>query len=337
VKAKSNPKKDYLLCVSLVDKGVRCKALTKVPSDELLASIPHFDTDETRAMIKPFFTKRVNIGLNQMASLLAGVAWDKLPESEDIIAVDEGEDSCAPSGSKCLEPAGMFAQAPKGSMTPEEKADFDAAIAQFLLMGGQGKTQLTAPEWSKINSISEMCEAIVKHISKSGQDVMTPDILPLPLSHFLTKYCAKKGSLKDIIAGITEKVTGQGAEMKSKSGVWWPTKPTGQYPWSQKKQYKSVKTPDGGVGLEPIPAAKIKSPETEFIDITSIEEPDPTLIAQGEVMGYVNALTPLQLLDQKDEKGKWIIHDGRHRLVAWKVGGYKQMPVVFVDRPEEEK
>lgn len=236
VKAKKNPKKDYLLCVSLLDKGLRCKALTKLPSDELLASIPPFDTDETREMIKPFFTKRVNISLTQMAALLAGVSWDKLPESEDIIAVDEGEDSCAPSGSKCLEPAGMFAQAPKGE-----------------------------------------------------------------------------------------------------GGIWWPTKPTGQYPWSQKQQFKSVKMPGGGVGLEPIPAAKVKSKETEFIDITTIEEPDPELIHQGEVMGYVNALTPVQLLDQKDANGKWKIHDGRHRVVAWKVAGYKQMPVVFVERPEEEK
>lgn len=117
-------------------------------------------------------------------------------------------------------------------------------------------------------------------------------------------------------------------------GCPWPTKPTGEYPWTQKKQYKSVKTP-GGIAMVPIEAVKIIDKQTKFIDITTIEEPDPELIHMGEVMGYVNALTPIQIVrGKKDQYGKAVIHDGRHRVAAWKVAGYKQIPVVEVEVPE---
>lgn len=221
-KAKKAGTADYLLCVSLLDKGIRCKALKEIPPASKIPPWGTADTDKNREKVKPYWTKRVNIGLEQVAKLIAGVPWDELPESKAVIAVDEGEDVC-PSGEKeCLEPAGK-----------------------------------------------------------------EPGALP------------------------------------------WPEEPTGVYPWSSKPQFKSVKTPMG-IAMEPIPQAEILSKQTEFIDIKSIETPDPELIHMGEVGSYVNAIVPVQLLERKDKAGKWIIHDGRHRLVAWKVAGYKVIPVVFV-------
>ena len=220
--AKKHPANRHLTCISLLDKGIRCKAVTHLPPPGM-TFIP-IDNEPNRETIKPFFTPRVNIGLEQVAKLIEGVPWDDLPPSEIVTAIDETQDVCAGTGK------------------------------------GPGFTDEGCP-----------------------------------------------------------------------TGAYpWPEEPTGVYPWSQKQQYKSVKTPMG-VAMEPIEAATILSPETEFIDIKSIETPDPDLIAMGEVMGYVNALTPLQLLKKKDADGKWIIHDGRHRLVAWKIAGFKQMPVVFVE------
>jgi len=190
-------------------------------------AFPSHDSEESREKIKPFFTKRIDIGLPQVAQLLAGVPWEDLPPSEVVMATDETEDICAGTG--------------KGP-------DYD----------------------------------------KKGCPV--------------SKYP-------------------------------WPEEPTGKYPWEQKQSFQSVQTPEG-IAMVPIPAAKMLSPETEFIDITSIETSDPSLIAMGEVQGYVNAIVPVQMLKKKDKDGKWIIHDGRHRLVAWKVAGYKVAPIVFVE-PQE--
>lgn len=109
----------------------------------------------------------------------------------------------------------------------------------------------------------------------------------------------------------------------------WQQDPTGIYPWEAKKQYKSVKTPFG-VGLEPIPQPELAQKETTFIDVNEVEMPDPGMIHIGEVAGYVNALVPIILTQEKDASGKWIIFDGRHRVAAWRAAGYKQIPVVFL-------
>jgi hypothetical protein len=204
-KAKQAGTAEYLLCVSLLDKGIRCKALKEMPPAPKIPPWGTPDTETNRQKVKPYWTKRVNISLEQVSKLIAGVPWDDLPEAKAVIAVDEGEDLCVSGDKECL--------------------------------------------------------------SEPGE---------LP----------------------------------------WPEKPTGVYPWSNKPQFKSVKTPFG-VAMEPIPQAKILSKETEFIDITSIETPDSELIHMGEVGQYVNALAPVQLLKKKDKSGKWVIHDGRHRLVAW--------------------
>lgn len=102
-RANENPDKKGLLCVGLGDKGIRCKAIEEMPPVELaqqLSVMP--DNDTTRGMIKPFFTKRVNISVEQLKKLKDGVPWDELPPAEEVIAIDEGEDVCAPSGKQCL-------------------------------------------------------------------------------------------------------------------------------------------------------------------------------------------------------------------------------------------
>ncbi|MFA5154457.1 MAG: hypothetical protein WC554_18070, partial [Clostridia bacterium] len=101
--AENHPNNDYLLCVSLLDKGIRCKALLDIPSP---SQIPwgQPDTEENREKVKPFFTKKVNISVQQIAELIAGTEWDKLSPAEEIVAIDEGDDTCAPSGTACIEP-----------------------------------------------------------------------------------------------------------------------------------------------------------------------------------------------------------------------------------------
>lgn len=109
----------------------------------------------------------------------------------------------------------------------------------------------------------------------------------------------------------------------------WQQEPTGAYPWEAKKQYKSVATPMG-VSMEPIPTPELVTDQTQFIDVNDVEMPNPKLIHVGEVTGYVNALMPVMLTQEKDADGKWIILDGRHRVAAWRAAGYKQIPVVFI-------
>lgn len=109
----------------------------------------------------------------------------------------------------------------------------------------------------------------------------------------------------------------------------WQEEPTGVYPWESKKQYKTVKTPHG-IGLELIPQPEFVSKETKFIDVNTVEMPDPSMLALGEVAGYVNALVPVILTQKKNEDGKWIIEDGRHRVAAWRAAGYRQIPAVFM-------
>ena len=115
----------------------------------------------------------------------------------------------------------------------------------------------------------------------------------------------------------------------------WQKEPTGAYPWGAKKQYKSVKGPFG-IGLEAIPQPEFVQKETQFIDVNTVEMPDPTMIHIGEVAGYINALVPVILIREKDAEGKWKILDGRHRVAAWRAAGYKQIPVVWVKGPGEE-
>ncbi|MDZ4230254.1 MAG: ParB N-terminal domain-containing protein [Dehalococcoidales bacterium] len=109
----------------------------------------------------------------------------------------------------------------------------------------------------------------------------------------------------------------------------WTEPPSGIYPWSAKKQYKSVMT-EQGIGLQPIDQPEFQDKTTKFIDAADIEIPDPSLIAIGEVATYINALSPVILTQGKDANGKWIILDGRHRLAAWRAAGYKQIPCVFM-------
>lgn len=110
---------------------------------------------------------------------------------------------------------------------------------------------------------------------------------------------------------------------------WQEAEATGIYPWEAKKQYKSVKTPFG-IALEPIPQPEFVSKETQFIPIEEVETPDPTKIHIGEVAGYINALVPIILTQEKDAEGRWIIFDGRHRVAAWRAAGYREIPVLFL-------
>ena len=112
----------------------------------------------------------------------------------------------------------------------------------------------------------------------------------------------------------------------------WQKEPTGVYPWEAKKHYQSVSGPLG-VGLKAIPPPELESNETTFLNVNEIEMPDPKLIHTGEVATYVNALVPIVMTHEKDAEGKLKIHDGRHRLAAWRASGYKIVPVVYM-KPE---
>jgi len=218
-RAKSHPEHKHLLCVSLLDKGVRCKALKKMPPPE--KKFPWPDTEQNREMVKPYFTKRINIDLDQIHDLLKGVAWEDLKPAKEVIAVDEGE------GVKIVEK-------------------------------------------------SEWC--------------------PSPKSYDM---------LVEQLQSAFKKMTGQ--------------------------KFKSELV-EGQVVMVPIEPSEVITPEPIYMEIKDIESPDPSLIAPGEVLGYANALTPVQLLEKKVD-GKWKIHDGRHRLMAWIAAGYHKAPVVFV-KPE---
>ena len=89
-RAKQHPEHKHLLCVSLLNEGVRCKALKEIPSKGKLEKILPFDCEASREEVKPYFTKRVNISVEQIAKLLEGVPWKELPPAEPIIAIDEG-------------------------------------------------------------------------------------------------------------------------------------------------------------------------------------------------------------------------------------------------------
>ncbi|MFA5377974.1 MAG: ParB/Srx family N-terminal domain-containing protein [Dehalococcoidia bacterium] len=103
--ANAHPDDKQLMCVSMLDKGVRCKAVKGFPPEELVSQLLMMpDNDTTRGKIKPYFTKKVTISVQQLKELQSGVPWDKLTPAEEIIANDEGEDVCAPSGKQCLAP-----------------------------------------------------------------------------------------------------------------------------------------------------------------------------------------------------------------------------------------
>jgi len=217
-KAKEHPQNRHLLCVSLLDKGVRCKALKTLPPEGTMF-LP-FDTEENREKIKPYFTKRVNISVQQLNELLDGIPWEKLTPAKPVIAIDEGE------GPKIVE-------------------------KETIMPGAQ------------------TFEGLVEHLQTAYKQM--------------------------ILAG---------------------------------PKYKSELV-EGKVTMLPIPPVEVISPEPEWVDIKDIESPDPALIAPGETLGYANAMTPVQVLEEK-VSGKWKIHDGRHRLMAWIAAGYKRAPIVLV-------
>jgi hypothetical protein len=125
--AKETPENKFLLCVSLMDKGVRCKALKKIPPKSVLESIIPIDSDEEREKVKPYFTKKLNISVEQIQKLKDGVAWKDLPVAEEIIAVDEGDDTCAPSGKECLLKPGQG-----GNMPLPDKQNLIQVAQEFI-------------------------------------------------------------------------------------------------------------------------------------------------------------------------------------------------------------
>lgn len=234
--ADQHPQNKQLMCVALKDSGVRCKAVTGFPPQELVKQLVMMpDNDTTRGLIKPFFTKKVNISVQQLKELQSGVPWDKLSPSEQIIAIDEGDDLCASGGKECLAPE----------------------------IGGK---------------------PMAKNLVQIAQEYIK--------------------------------------------------EPSGKYPWETKNVTASVAGPMGGIGLEKKGMPELVSRETEFIPTTDIELPDPKMLAYGEVAGYIAAISPIILTQQKDKDGKWKILDGRHRLAAWRAAGYKQTPVVFTKETE---
>jgi uncharacterized ParB-like nuclease family protein len=93
--AELNPEHKYLLCVSLLDKGVRCKALKQLPPKNLIPPTA-FDSDKWRDKIKPYYTERVNISTDNLHNLLQGTPWNELPPSEGVEAIDEGSNVVKP-------------------------------------------------------------------------------------------------------------------------------------------------------------------------------------------------------------------------------------------------
>lgn len=225
--AKENPENKYLLCVGLLNKGIRCKALKEMPTDKFLKTIPHIDSNFTRDMIKPYYTKKINISAESLKKLLAGAPWSEIDTQTEVVAIDEG-DVVAPSAA--------------------------------------------------ISAISE----------------------PETPKESLLAYAAK----------FTEK-------------------PSGKYPWGTKQVTMSVAGPAGGVGLVNKEMPTLESDVTQWVETDNIEIPDPSLIHLGEVSGYMGAMSPVILTKLKDDKGKYKILDGRHRLAAWRASGYTKVPVVF--------
>lgn len=88
-RATEHPEHKHLLCVSLLNKGIRCKALKKLPPPG--QKFPVWDSDANRGMVKPYFTKKVSISPEQINELLKGTSWEDLPPAETIVAIDEGK------------------------------------------------------------------------------------------------------------------------------------------------------------------------------------------------------------------------------------------------------
>lgn len=72
------------------------------------------------------------------------------------------------------------------------------------------------------------------------------------------------------------------------------------------------------------------SSDTVLVGLDKVETPDPKGISAGEVKQYANALRPIQLTNNKNAKGEYVIHDGKHRIAAWRSAGYMVAPCVFV-------
>lgn len=155
-RAAENPGHKHLLCVSLLDKRVRCKALKKLPPKG--KKFPFYDSEETRAMVKPYYTKRINISVEQINELLKGTPWVDLPVAEPIIAEDEGEG--VEAGGK------VISQSPKTYelLVEELQAVYEKMTApKFKSELVEGKLMMvpipqaeilsSAPEWIKASDI----------------------------------------------------------------------------------------------------------------------------------------------------------------------------------------
>jgi hypothetical protein len=89
--ASKTPDNKYLMCVALMDAGIRCKAVTKMPPPGFLNTIPNIDSEAARDMVKPFFTEKVSISKTQLTELLEGKKWNELSPEETVMAIDEGD------------------------------------------------------------------------------------------------------------------------------------------------------------------------------------------------------------------------------------------------------
>ncbi len=234
----------------------------------------------------------------------------------------------------------------KAKNHPDNKALMCVALED---QGVRCKAQIKQPPNDKLNLLQKYIEhkidnehtrGIIKPFWTERVDVGTDTINKLlageswdsiPPSE---KICAIDEGPEQMVGNITcakEEITM--AKTLMQVAQEYIKEPTGQYPWETKKVTKSIKT-EGGVGIESAGMPDLISMETKFIRTTDVEIPDPDLIHIGEVAGYIAALSPIILTDTKDKDGKYKIHDGRHRLAAWRAAGYKQIPVVFTHEVE---
>ena len=181
-RAQDHPEKKGLLCVSLKDAGVRCKAVKKMPPEELINQLFIMpDNDTTREMIKPFFTKKVNISVQQLKELQSGVAWDKLTPSEEVIAIDEGDDVCAPSGKGCLGKEGYPAPGKGG----QPMAKTLIQVAQEYIKEPTGKypweTKEVSASVASPFGVAKSAKKMPELVSRETQFIKAEDIeLPDP-------------------------------------------------------------------------------------------------------------------------------------------------------------
>ena len=88
-RAAEHPENKQVMCVALMDAGIRCKAVKKIPPPNF--QVPNIDCEQTRDMVKPYFTEKVSISKVQLAELLSGKSWKDLSQEETVMAIDEGD------------------------------------------------------------------------------------------------------------------------------------------------------------------------------------------------------------------------------------------------------